>query len=261
MSGILISDIEAARRYRDLLDTVQSMKGPGDESWRRSNLPVSWSTLRPVEVPPRANVPGAAPTEVAALAMQGSDGAPRSWQVQGAGLGGAPGGTGSQLSRFGQYLRMRWTCGGVTNVAEIDITAGGFCFPVVADSIAIYGVNDDITVSLYLTISIAPSDAFADFRAPRRTVRYLQDTVSQATIQIPAFAQRFQWLARQTANRDLVIEDVAGNDIAYLNYPATTTAGTVESMIELPAGAGQIFLPANAGALAGAAAFVFYLGF
>ena len=110
----------------------------------------------------------------ALLQVNTASGAPRTWQVRAAAR--------SQTVVVADFysvaqirLRIRWTLGAFASVADVDIKAGGCCFPLTADSVQIlaYARVADGFINApppEIQCAVAPFPLSGDYRAPTLTI-------------------------------------------------------------------------------------------
>lgn len=266
----MLSDAECAHRYRQLVafardadqapnDPNRALGGPGSSSWRRSPLPVGWSTIKPVPAAPGKTV-GATiePIVSEVLAMQGSGGAAQVWTVLASGRLSAT----SPLDLDGRcWLRLTWTMGGVVRTADVDLPARGVCLPIVADSIKIQAVNQS-GFPFDVDAAVSPYCHTSDYRAPRRTVVVTLGTATPQLVSIPQFAQQvtiFGGNASVSGVNGGVLTFRASSGFSYGEFPFFFQ-GPV--LMDIPGNAIEISVPAFAAATGSPRlSFVFRLGF
>lgn len=236
------------------------LSGDGANAYGRGPTPINWSN-GPVFVPPKTylGVTVAGARVLPVLKVEGT-GVPRYWTVQGSAsleFGGPT--AGSTLTTVNQWMRVRWTVGRASYVADFDIAAGGWCFGLNADSLELSAVNDDITWPLEVVATVGPAQPCDDYRAPRRTVRVLGGNFI-IDYPVPRFAQQVSVYTLCTALRICEWRDAVGNISAQFSVPSTNIVVS-PLVLDVPMGAAVLRLAASASQASTPTAAVFRLGF
>lgn len=238
------------------------LSGDGASAYGRGPSPINWS-VGPIFVAPKTylGVTIADARVVSVLKVEGT-GIPRYWTVQGSAsleFGGPT--AGSTFTSVEHSMRIRWTVGRASYVADFDIPAGGWCFGINADSMELLAVNNDVTWPFEVVATVGPAQPTDDYRTPRRTVRLATPANTLVDYPVPRFSQQVQ-MFKTAASATQVCQwrDAVGNVIADFVTPSQAAAGLYTIVLDVPASAAVLRFAALAGT-SGIGALVFRLGF
>lgn len=205
MSDITRDDVERLAALCAVMlanDESSGAVSPLASFFARGQSQVQWSkTWTPVKV--SAFVPPNDYTDISdesctpLLTVNTASGAPRTWQVRAMSRIAA-----SLLSIPQVRIRIRWTLGAFASLADVDVKAGGCCFPLTADSVQVmaYSRTEGGFINVpqpEVQCAVSPFPLAGDYRAPTMTrlVTVPNPAGPPIIVPIPAHAQRVSVVA------------------------------------------------------------------